>query len=44
MVGDITLASDRGMDSDVVKGYAVSADYYITKPIKPATLVRKVRE
>jgi DNA-binding response OmpR family regulator len=40
----IVMLSARGMDSDVAKGYAAGADYYITKPIKPAALVRKVRD
>jgi DNA-binding response OmpR family regulator len=40
----IIILSARGMDSDVAKGYAVGADYYITKPIKPALLLRKVRD
>lgn len=40
----IVMLSARGMDSDVARGYAAGADYYITKPIKPAALVRKVQE
>lgn len=40
----IIMLSAKGMDSDVAKGYAVGADYYITKPVKPAALVRKVRD
>lgn len=40
----ILMLSAKGMDSDVAKGYAAGADYYITKPIKPAALVRKIQD
>lgn len=40
----IIMLSAKGMDSDVAKGYAAGADYYLTKPVKPAALVRKVRD
>ncbi len=40
----VLMLSAKGMKEDVVKGYEAGADYYITKPIKPTDLVRKIRE
>ncbi|MGQ9625548.1 MAG: response regulator transcription factor [Anaerolineae bacterium] len=40
----VIMLSARGMKDDVVKGYAAGADFYLTKPIKPRDLVKKIEE
>lgn len=39
----VLMLSAKGMREDVARGYEAGADYYITKPIKPTDLVKKIQ-
>lgn len=44
MDAKVIFLSAKGKESDIEKGYAAGADYYMTKPFSTKKLVNKVNE